>query len=426
MVPKTRGAGPLGEAQFRRLYVARAFSLLGDALVPVALAFGVLAVDPSPSALGFVLASRFVSLVAFLLIAGVIADRFPRKHILIGSDLVRLVAQAITATLLVRGTARVWDLMVLAFVYGAGEAFFRPTVSGFVPQTVSPSHLQQANALIGMTNSVWMVLGPVAAGVLVAMVGPGWAIGADAFTFLLSAIFVASMHSVPVEGRRDSRFLRDLADGWRVFRSRTWLWVDGIYSALGNFAVFAPLLALGPVVANRSLGGSAAWAAIVAAFGCGSVLGGASLLRVRPSRPLLVGVSLLSLLALPTALLAVPAPTIAIAAGALAGGFGLSVFNTLFETTVQQHVSPRALSRVASIDWLLSLGLFPVGFALAGASADAFGTRVPLLAGTVWIVASTAIVLAVPSVRDLRRTDAQLPTAPTVEEDSVDGRRPSP
>jgi hypothetical protein len=97
-------------------------------------------------------------------------------------------------------------------------------------------------------------------------------------------------------------------------------------------------------------------------------------------------VILLSLLALPTALLALPAPTVVIAVGAAAGGFDLSMFNTLFETTVQQLVSPEALSRVASIDWLMSLGLFPIGFAVAGPAAAAFGVRVPLVAAAVWIL----------------------------------------
>jgi MFS family permease len=278
--------GPLAEPQFRRLYLARALSLFGDALVPVALAFGVLAVDGSPSALGFVLASRFASLVMFLLIAGVIADRLPRKAILVGSDLVRLAAQSITATILVTNTATVWELVLLAFVYGAGEAFFRPTSTGFVPETISPARLQQANALLAATTSACTVLGPVVAGVMVATMGPGWAIAADAFTFFLSAVFLSRIRTTPPGRRQGTTLLRDLADGWRVFRSETWLWVDGVYSALGNCAVFAPLLALGPVVALRSLGGAGAWATIVAALGVGSVLGGLVLLRARPARPL--------------------------------------------------------------------------------------------------------------------------------------------
>jgi MFS family permease len=163
--------GPLAETQFRRLYLARALSLFGDALVPVALAFGVLAVDRSPSALGFVLASRFASLVVSLLIAGVIAERLPRKGILVGSDLVRLAAQSITASILVTSTATVWELVLLAFVYGAGEAFFRPTSTGFVPETISRARLQQANALLAATTSACTVLGPV----LQASWWPRWA-----------------------------------------------------------------------------------------------------------------------------------------------------------------------------------------------------------------------------------------------------------
>src|SRR4029450_2939069 len=263
--------GPLAETQFRRLYLARALSLFGDALVPVALAFGVLAVDRSPSTLGLVLASRFASLVLFLLIAGVIADRLPRKAILVGSDLVRLAAQSIPASILVTSTATVWELVLLAFVYGAGEAFFRPTSTGFVPETISRAGLQQANALLAATTSACTVLGPVVAGVMVATIGPGWAIAADAFTFFLSAMFLARIRTARRPGRQKTTFVRDLADGWRVFRSETWLWVDGVYSALGNCAVFAPFLALGPVVALRCLGGAGAWATIMAALGGGWV-----------------------------------------------------------------------------------------------------------------------------------------------------------
>jgi hypothetical protein len=176
------------------------------------------------------------------------------------------------------------------------------------------------------------------------------------------AVFLSRIRTAPPGRRQGTTLLRDLADGWRVFRSETWLWVDGIYSALGNCAVFAPLLALGPVVALRSLGGAGAWATITAALGVGSISAGLVLLRARPARPLFVGV-ILSLLALPTALLALPAPTVVIAVGALAGGFGLSVFNTLFETTVQQFVSPRRFRgsprSTGSCRWACSRSVLP-------------------------------------------------------------------
>ncbi|HEY3036116.1 MAG TPA: MFS transporter, partial [Streptosporangiaceae bacterium] len=133
--------------------------------------------------------------------------------------------------ILVTGTATVWELVLLAFVYGAGEAFFRPTSTGFVPETISRARLQQANALLAATTSACTVLGPVVAGVMVATIGPGWAIAADAFSFFLSAMFLARIRTARRPGRQKTTFLRDLADGWRVFRSETWLWVDGVYWA---------------------------------------------------------------------------------------------------------------------------------------------------------------------------------------------------
>jgi MFS family permease len=409
--------GPLQEREFRKLYAARAFSLFGDGLIPVALPFAVLAIDRSPTGLGFVLASRSISLVVFLLIAGVVADRLPRKRLLISSDLVRLAVQASVAAVLLLGIANIWWLIALVFLYGLGDAFFRPTATGFIPQTISSARLQEANALLALTTSTFVVLGPVVAGVMVTTIGPAWALAADAATFLVSALFLLQIHVEDRVPAQATNFVVDLREGWRVFRSRTWLWVDGVYSALGSFAVLAPLFALGPVVALHSLGGAAAWATIVAAFGLGSVLAGASLLRVRPVRPLLAGVLPLALLALPVGLLAIPAPVPLIAIGAFAGGFGLAFFNTLFETTVQRHVPPESLSRVASIDWVMSGGLQPLGFALAGPVALAFGLQVTLAASAAWIILSTAVVLSIPSVRRLRWAPGQRRSLPDFEDD---------
>ncbi|TMD84102.1 MAG: MFS transporter [Chloroflexi bacterium] len=403
--PVTQRLGPLYEREFRLLYLARAFSLFGDGLIPVALPFAVFSIDRSPSALGFVLASRSISLVVFLLVAGVVADRLARKVVMIASDIARLAAQATMAALLIGGAAKLWQLVSLVFLYGLGDAFFRPTSTGFVPETVSRARLQQANALLVLTNSSFSILGPVVAGVLVASVGPGWALAADAATFLASALFLVQIHVVPKARPLAASFLRELREGWQVFRSQTWLWVDGVFSALGSFAVLAPMFVLGPVVAVRSLGGAPAWATIVAAFGAGSILAGVVLLRARPRRPLLVAIPPLALLALPTAFLALPAPTLIIALGALAGGFGLTVFNTLFETTVQRHVPPESLSRVASIDWVMSGALQPFGFALAGSAALVVGLGTTLAASALWIIISTAIVLSIPSVRNLRSPD---------------------
>ncbi len=383
--------------------MARALSLLGDAVVPVALAFAVLEINRSASAVGGVLAARTASLVAFLLVGGVVADRLPRKLVLIGSDVVRFLAHGLMAVLILTQQAELWHLMVLSFLFGVGWAFFLPTSTGFVPDTVSNDKLQQANALIAATFSGAQILGPVIAGVLIVAVGPGWVLGLDALTFLVSAIFVARIRARGAIDRKVSSLLEDFRDGWREFTSRTWLWVDGVYSAITAFVVFPAFFTLGPVISERTLGGASSWATIVTAFGIGSVVGGIVLLKFRPRRPLLVGIPPLMLLAVPLALLATSRETAVIAVGALGGGFGLTTFNTLFETTVQEHVSANALSRVASIDWMLSQGLQPVGYAIVGPIAAASGFRTPLLGASVWVVATTLLVLSIPSVRAVAR-----------------------
>src|SRR5688500_4251042 len=183
-------AGPLEEAQFRNYFFARSFSMLGDAIVPVALAFAVLDIEKSASALGLVLAAYTVPQVVFMLAAGVWADRLPRNLVLIASDVLRFGSPAAAALLLISGEAEVWHLIVLNFVHGTGGAFFRPASTGLVPQLVSAARLQEANGLLSLTSSGFEVVGPVIAGILVATVGPGWPLGIDALTFLVSAAFL--------------------------------------------------------------------------------------------------------------------------------------------------------------------------------------------------------------------------------------------
>jgi MFS family permease len=395
--------GALEEPEFRRLFFARAFSQLGDGLVPVANAFAVLQVDPSAASIGFVLAARSVPLVLFLLVGGVWADRIERRLLMLASDLLRAGSQGLLAFLLLTGRAELWQLIALAFVNGIGASFFMPASTGLLPQVISPGRLQQGNALLTLSESAFSVVGPVLAGVIIAVADPGWAIAVDSATYLISASFLAGLGVPATAARVQLGFLSELREGWREFRSRTWLWVDGVYSALGNALTLSPLFALGPVVADRELGGSSTWATIVTFAGVGAVAGGALAIRVRPERPLLAGVSALALLAGPPALLAIPAETLVIAVAAFFAALGLSFFNTVFLTTMQQFVRPEALSRVSSIDWLLSVGLQPIGFALAGPVAEAIGLSTALAAAAAWMVGSTAFVLCVPSVRNLRR-----------------------
>ena len=146
-MPLRQHLGALGEKQFRLLYAGQLMSVIGDGLLGVTLAFAVLGISDSASDLGIVLAAKAVSMVGFLLVGGVLADRFPRRAVLLGSDLVRAGAQAVLAVLLLTGQAEIWHLVVTQAVYGTATAAFYPAWTALMPAVVSPSNLQNANAL---------------------------------------------------------------------------------------------------------------------------------------------------------------------------------------------------------------------------------------------------------------------------------------
>jgi hypothetical protein len=406
--------GVLGERDFRLLFSGHVVSLLGDAMTPLALAFAILDLTGSAADLGYVIAARSVPLVGFLLIGGVFADRLPRRLVMVGADLARLCTQGTTAALLITGHAQIWQLAVLQAFHGAATAFFNPAATGLTPQVVSAERLQDANGLRGLAMAGSGVAGPALAAVLVAGVGPGWALAVDSGTFLVSAVCLAQLRLPPHVKLPAQSFARDLLDGWVEFSSRTWVWVIVVCAAIGN-GLSAFFFVLGAVISKADLGGAGAWALILGAFSAGNFIGGLAVLRIRARRPLLLGCSLLAPFAAPSALLALRAPVVAIAAVALLSGAGLMVFNSLWETTLQRVVPPAALSRVSAYDWFGSLLMQPLGFALVGPAVGAFGQSSTLWIAAAGIFLSCIAMLAVPSVRNLTVE----PSAPNPSSDAT-------
>jgi MFS family permease len=389
----------LREREYRLLFCGQAVSLLGDGMVNVALAFAVLGLGGSASDVGLVFAARMAPLVACLLAGGVVADRVSRRTVMVAADVVRLASQGTMAALLITGAAELWMLGTLAGLTGAATGFFNPASTGLLPAVVSAERLQQANALRGLAMACGEIAGPVVAGVLVATAGAGWALGVDALTFAVSAVFLARLRPPARAVSATRSFLGDLRDGWDAFRSRTWVWTFVASAAAGNM-LWASWNVLGPVVADRELGGPTAWGLVVGTFGAGSLLGGVVALHARPRRPLLVATFGVALFALPLAMLALGAPAAVIAAVAFCSGCGLMVSNTVWESTLQRHIPAQALSRVSAYDWFGSMAFQPLGFALWGPLAGAIGVDVAL-----WLAfgLQVASVLALLAVRDIRR-----------------------
>lgn len=388
----------LRDTAFRRLLGSAAVSWFGDRMVNIALAFAVLELDGSASAIGLVLASRNLPLVACLLLGGVVADRVSRRAVMISADVARLATQGLLAALLITGEAEIWTLALLSGLTGAATGFFNPASIGLLPAIVPPERLQQANGVRATAMSVGEIGGPVLAGVLVAAIGAGWALAVDAATFAVSGLLLAGMR-VPARGERAAtRFLTDLRDGWDTFRSMTWVWTFVLWAAVAN-VTWGAWGVLGPVVAEQDLGGAAAWGAIQGALGVGALLGAVAAIRQMPRRPILAA-ALTAFVQVPALwLLAVGAPALSIAIGALVFGVGMMFGNTVWEAAVQRLVPEESLSRVSAYDWFGSLAFAPLGLVIWGPVAELAGT-----AGALWISGGISLVAAVLllSVREVR------------------------
>jgi hypothetical protein len=384
--------------EFRLVFGAAGISLVGDGIVPVALAFAVLDLTGSATDLGIVLAAGTLSLVCSLLFGGVVADRAGRRKVMISADVTRMLGQAAIGVLLVTGHASVLTLAASEAALGAATGFFNPASSGLMP-AVAGEYLQQANALRGMAMAAGNIGGPAIGGLLVVTVGPGPALLIDAATYATSALLLARMRGEPASRpAARQRFLVDLRDGFAELRSRTWAWSIIVAASVVN-TVGVAFPVLGALVAKRDLGGAGAWAAILVARALGLFVGGTILLRAEPRRPLLTALPASVAAALPLVMLALPAPLFIIALAAMLAGVGGVVFNTLWETTLQQQVPAHARSRVSSYDWFGSLALQPIGYALIGPLAVGVGVSGALVLCAVLDIAATVPLLAVHDIR---------------------------
>ena len=404
--------GPLEEREFRLLWLSRVVSDFGDRFAFIGLAFAVLDIRASAATLGYVFAARVVSNLVFLQAAGVWADRVPRQLLMLASDVGRGAAQAILAVLLLTGRAEVWHLIVLAAVFGTAEAFFGPASQGLVPQTVRPERLHQANAMMSLSRNVTGILGPAAAGFVIAISSTGWAIAVDAATFAVSASFLAAMRLAFTKPVRQ-RFVTELREGWTEFTRQTWIWVSVLHFGFFHMTALACFFVLTPVIAKNELGGSSAYATIMVGAGIGAVIGSLLAMRYKLRRQLVVAflsVATWSVVLAGFALTdSVPLITVAAFFGAMAMNFG----SAFWFTAIQEHVPTHARSRVSSYDWLGSWLFLPIGYVLVGPVAETIGYDETLFIAVGWTVFSSLAILLIPSVRQLRGRSARAEPEPS-------------
>ena len=392
---------------FALLWAGMSVSLVGDGLYFVALAWQVYDLSGSPTALSIVGVAWTLPLALFVLLGGVVTDRVERRRVMIGADAVRAFAVAVIGVLSVTGVVELWHLVVMAAVFGTGEAFFGPAFSSIVPQIVPRELLLQANALDQFVRPLgFMLLGPALGGWIVATLGPGEAFLLDAVTFLVSALALALLHPRPLAPREGpSSLLRDLREGFTFVRTRPWLWATLVAAAIFLLAYWGPIDVLVPYRVRNELGGGADDYGLILAFGGLGSIAAAVLVGRRglPGRELTF-----AYFAWAFGSLALVGLGIGTAVWQLMGFMfvesalftaGIVVWGTLMQT----HVPGALLGRVSSLDWFVSTSLVPISFALTGPVSGLLGVQTTLVLAGVLACSVTLVFLSVPGVRDPER-----------------------
>lgn len=394
---------------FGLFFVARAVARLGDTMLPVALAAGLLERGYGAGAVGLAMAASTAAFAGLVVFGGVIADRFSTRRLMIGADLTRVCTQSLAAGLFFAGHVVLWELCVIGLVNGVAAAVFQPGVASTLPRLAAD--VQGANAAIRIAESAAQLAGPAFAGLLVGFASPGGVFAAHAGTYAVSALCLLLLRLRPLPpdtlvatGRALRDFRADLVRGWREFRSRTWLWAVIAIWCLYMIAVNGPVV---PLVATEVVQhhGARAYGLVNSALGAGTVIGGLLALRLRPRRMLRAGaLSLCLYFTFPGAVglgLGVPA----MSGGAALAGAGMSFWGVMWATSVLTQVPPETLNRIHAYDVAGSLAMMPVGQALAGPAAVLLGADRVLLVAAVISLAVVALLLAVPAIRDLVRAD---------------------
>ncbi|OLR93700.1 MFS transporter [Actinokineospora bangkokensis] len=395
--PGTTSAGPLRNPGFRWFFAGRLVSLAGSAMAPVALAFAVLDATHSAGSLGVVLAARSVPMLLFLLIGGVVGDRFPRRTVLLVANLGAAATQGTAAALFLTGGFHLAAIAALEFANGVLTAFTTPALRGIVPQLVEPDQRQRANSLLGSSKNLSSIVGPSLAGTLVLTAGSGWAIAIDALTYLLAAACLARL-TLPgaVEVGR-AGFLHELREGWTAFRALTWVCLTVLAFAATNAIYVGVWNVLGPTIADTTIG-AAAWGLILSARAIGTLVATTALYRLR-ARSLPTGLLCFATGALPLIALALSAPVWLLVATSLIAGIGHGTMAITWETLLQQKVPNTLLSRISAYDDLVSFAAVPVGQLAVAPLAAATGQTEAMLLGGILFALIVTLPLLSPSVR---------------------------
>jgi MFS family permease len=385
--PRPRPWTVFSSGSFRKLWAATTLSLFGDFFSYIAMAWLVLQLTGSSLALGTVLVVQALPRAALMVVGGALADRVSPRLTMLGSMGLRAVVVAPLAVLVLTGRVQMWEVYGIAAVFGIVDAFFFPARSSILPKVVADHELEPGNAVLNVTMSVSVILGPVLGGLIVAALGIGWAFAGDAICFALGFLIIlwlpaatrAAAGDPHPDGGLGGQIVAGLRYAWADVGIRVTLIVVAVidFGANGALGVGLPTLAHG-----RFDAGATGFGILLGAWGVGATAGAVGAGFVPPPKRFGWLIVLLCVW-LGLGMVAVGVmPSLVPAAFLMAvTGVGTGVINTYGVSWLQRRTDPAMQGRVMSLVMLASMGLLPVSYAVSGAIADFNPTLLFLIAG---------------------------------------------
>ena len=407
---------------FALLWSGQTASRLGDSLYRIAMAWWVLQKTGSAKAMGTVLVFSSIPMLIFLLVGGVVTDRFPRLRIMVISDLLSGIVVTTVTLLAFTGRLEIWHIYIASIIFGLVEAFFNPAYTATIPEITPKELLPSANSLTSLSQPLTSILGPALGAAIIALGGTSTAFGLDALSFFISAACVlpilrsnpelnrppsapatSAEYPAPATRRGLQSVIADLGAGLKTVISSSWLWITIAIFGFINMSASGPMSVSLPFLVEDNLhAGVGILGLFTSARAAGFVVGAiwlGSFIKIRRRGPFAYIATAISGAGVAVFGLTTSIPVLAIAA--FIGGTSVSVFGLIWTNSLQELVPREMLGRVASIDALGSFVLLPIGFGIAGWTTDLIGAPLVFVIGGALTVILALLGLSHPAIRNL-------------------------
>lgn len=365
---------------FTALFFGQLFSILGSSITMVILPIVVFELTNSTAMMGTMMALFMLPNVVMLPIAGILVDKLNRVHIMLTVDIIRFIIMGVCSWLALTNQLNMTYLFILVFFMGLMDGVFLPAYSSVRAKVFTKDIRNAANSLTQVSQQGIRLFGPVLGGLIVTSLSAGWGFGLDALTYIVSMFFILNLRSlsfqkIPVNVQEKSSIKKDFIEGIDVIKQQSWLWITILAFSFINICAGGVTQVLLPWLINiHHHFEPVVYGLILSSAGAGAIASGIifGLRKEWRKRGILayagVAVSGLALLLTPF----VPnVPLLMLLM--FIDGAGIMLFGLIWETSLQEIVPEEKFGRVASLDYLGSFALLPVGYLLTGWLAEGVG-----------------------------------------------------